>query len=128
MLRCFDAGESRRKGFMAVAEKFSSKQTLVRIEVKAIYMELLRIFNVKIVNRVKKIGKMMDDSSIYLLGNKALSGYKGFDACVIPAPGVDCENVFGFVIHKAFLEKFSGNSVEDIKSSCNYYMSRIIRR
>jgi chorismate synthase len=65
--------------------------------------------------------------TVDLFGNETLSRYERSDACAVPALGVVCENVLAFEIAKAFLEKFSGDSIEDVKNSYDFYMSRISR-
>lgn len=44
-------------------------------------------------------------------------------SCILPALGVVCESVLVFCIEK----NFSGDYLEDIKNSYDFYMSRIIR-
>lgn len=67
-------------------------------------------------------------NTVDLLGNISKSRYERSDVCAVPALGVICENVVAFEVAKAFLEKFSGDSIEDIKNSYDYYVGRIIRR
>lgn len=47
------------------------------------------------------------------------------DVCALPAAGVVIENVAAFTIARAFLEKFSGDSLEDIKASYSHYQRRL---
>ncbi len=47
------------------------------------------------------------------------------DACAVPACAVVIEAVTAFEIANAFLEKFGGDCMEDIKASYNAYMERI---
>ncbi|SKA99905.1 chorismate synthase [Caloramator quimbayensis] len=67
-------------------------------------------------------------NTVDLMGNIKKSRYERSDVCAVPALGVICENVVAFEVAKAFLEKFSGDSIEDIKNSYDYYVGRIIRR
>ena len=47
------------------------------------------------------------------------------DSCAVPACSIVCENVVAFVICKFFLEKFSGDCLEDIKNNYNSYVKRL---
>ncbi len=47
------------------------------------------------------------------------------DVCAVPACSVVVEAAVAFEITKAFLEKFGGDCMEDIRSSYNAYMDRI---
>lgn len=47
------------------------------------------------------------------------------DVCAVPACSVVVESVIKFEIAKAFLDKFSGDCMEDIKSYYDIYMTRI---
>lgn len=149
MIRFFDAGESRSKELVEIIKRLNIREPFIRATKDSFYLELLQIFNVKIVNRVIKIGRAIDDSrdgmndasicmkpvlsalksikTIDLFGNQALSIYKRSNVCIMAALGVVCKNVLGLKITKAFLEKFSGDSVEDKINSYNYYSSRIVR-
>ncbi len=47
------------------------------------------------------------------------------DVCVVPAVGVIGEAMLAFVISDAFIEKFGGDCLDDIKSHYDLYMKRI---
>jgi len=47
------------------------------------------------------------------------------DVCVVPAVGVIGEAMLAFVITNVFLEKFGGDSLDEIKSNYRQYLSRI---
>ena len=47
------------------------------------------------------------------------------DVCAVPACSVVVESAVAFEITKAFLEKFSGDSLDDIKTSYKNYIDRI---
>jgi chorismate synthase len=47
------------------------------------------------------------------------------DVCVVGAAGVIAEGASAFVLADAFLEKFSGDSISDIKKSFSSYIKRI---
>lgn len=49
------------------------------------------------------------------------------DICVVPAVGVIAEAMTAWVLAEAFLEKFSGDSLEDIKNSYTNYLGRLKR-
>ena len=63
---------------------------------------------------------------------ETLEGYKASversDVCAVPAASVVGENVAAFVIANFFLEKFTGDNINDIKSNYNSYMERLERR
>jgi chorismate synthase len=150
MIRFFDAGESQDKELVKNSRGSAIRKIFAIVTKGSFYMELLRKLNVKIVNRVIKNGKTADDSyinlsndSIYekpiliikksirnveLFKKQALSIYKSFNVCVIPALGVVFKNALCLIMAKAFLQKISVDSVEDKINSYNYYMSRIVRR
>lgn len=50
------------------------------------------------------------------------------DVCAVPAAGVVCEAVVALVLADAVLEKFGGDTMDDIKSALDAYMSRVSRR
>ncbi|OAB46913.1 chorismate synthase [Paenibacillus antarcticus] len=47
------------------------------------------------------------------------------DACAVPAASVVMEHVVAWEIAKAFLEKFGGDSMEEIKTNYNNYLSQL---
>ncbi|MFH1441062.1 MAG: chorismate synthase [Candidatus Omnitrophota bacterium] len=47
------------------------------------------------------------------------------DVCVVEAAGVVAESVFAFVLTEAFLDKFGGDSLSDIKANYKNYLKRI---
>lgn len=47
------------------------------------------------------------------------------DVCAVPACSVVVENVIAFEITKAFLDKFSGDCIEDVKAYYDIYTDRI---
>jgi chorismate synthase len=47
------------------------------------------------------------------------------DTCAVPACATVVEAAVAFEITKAFLEKFGGDCIEDIKASYDAYISRI---
>ena len=47
------------------------------------------------------------------------------DVCAVPACSVVVESAVAFEVTKAFLEKFSGDSLDDIKTSYKNYIDRI---
>ncbi len=58
----------------------------------------------------------------------SLSPFVRADACVIPALSVIAEAVTAWEILRAFVEKFGGDSLEDMRSSYDAYVSRIGKR
>lgn len=63
-----------------------------------------------------------------LYGEKVKCRYERSDVCAVPALGVVCENVLAYEIARAFLEKFPGDSMDDINNSYDYYINRIAGR
>ncbi|MNO24849.1 Chorismate synthase [compost metagenome] len=47
------------------------------------------------------------------------------DACAVPAACVVLENVVAWEIAKAFLDKFGGDSVEEIRANYNHYQAQL---
>ncbi|MFB9329583.1 chorismate synthase [Paenibacillus aurantiacus] len=47
------------------------------------------------------------------------------DACAVPAASVVMENVVAWEVAKAFLEKFGGDSMEEIRANYNNYLERV---
>jgi chorismate synthase len=59
---------------------------------------------------------------------KKLSPFVRSDACVIPALSVIAETVTAWEILRAFLEKFGGDAIDDIRASYDSYASRLHKR
>lgn len=47
------------------------------------------------------------------------------DSCAVPAASVVLEHVVAFEVAKAFLEKFGGDSVEEIRNNLNKYLEQV---
>jgi chorismate synthase len=47
------------------------------------------------------------------------------DVCIVPAAGVIGESMLAYTLSNAFLEKFGGDCLKDIKSNYNSYLERI---
>ena len=62
------------------------------------------------------------DSVDLKTGKPARSDYERSDICALPAASVVMENVVGFEIAAAFLEKFSGDTMAMVHASCNAYL------
>ncbi|HWB19884.1 MAG TPA: chorismate synthase [Phycisphaerales bacterium] len=52
----------------------------------------------------------------------AHSAYERSDVCALPAASVVMENVVAFEIAKAFLEKFSGDTMRDVRAAFEHYL------
>ena len=50
------------------------------------------------------------------------------DVCAVPAAGVVCEAVAALVLADAVLEKFGGDTLEDLRASHERYVQRVARR
>jgi chorismate synthase len=68
------------------------------------------------------------NATVDLNGVNTISRYERSDVCVVPALGVVCEGVMCFELAKAFLDKFSGDSLGDVKYSYDNYIKRIAGR
>jgi len=49
------------------------------------------------------------------------------DACAVPAASVVMEHVVAWEIAKAFLEKFGGDSMDEIKANYENYLAQVER-
>jgi chorismate synthase len=47
------------------------------------------------------------------------------DTCAVPAAGVIMENVIAWEVAKAFMEKFGGDSLEEIRGNLNNYLAQV---
>lgn len=47
------------------------------------------------------------------------------DACAVPAASVVLENVVAWEVAVAFLEKFGGDSIEEIRANYNHYLTQV---
>ncbi|MFD2612022.1 chorismate synthase [Paenibacillus gansuensis] len=47
------------------------------------------------------------------------------DSCAVPAASVVLENVVAWEVARAFLEKFGGDSIEEIRANLNNYLSQL---
>ena len=65
--------------------------------------------------------------TVDLYGNKVKDRYERSDTCAVPALGVICKNVMSYELCRLFLEKFSGDCLEDIKVSYDNYLRRVKR-
>ena len=51
--------------------------------------------------------------------------YERSDVCAVPAASVVCESMVAFEISRAFLEKFGGDSLDEVKRNYEGYVSNI---
>ncbi len=51
------------------------------------------------------------------------SDYERSDICAVPAASVVAENVVAFEIARAFLEKFAGDTLREVRASYEFYLS-----
>lgn len=47
------------------------------------------------------------------------------DTCAVPAAGVILENVVAWEVANAFMEKFGGDSIEEIRNNYNHYLEQV---
>lgn len=61
-------------------------------------------------------------------GEEHIAHYERSDVCAVPAAGIVGESMLAIVLLQAFLEKFGGDSLEEIKANyenyCNMYQKR----
>ncbi|MEE9296307.1 MAG: chorismate synthase, partial [Phycisphaerae bacterium] len=50
------------------------------------------------------------------------SDYERSDVCSVPAASVVAENVVAFEVAKAFLEKFAGDTLGEVRAAYDYYL------
>src|SRR5947207_447105 len=55
------------------------------------------------------------------------AAYERSDVCVVPAAGVVGESMVGFVLARAFLEKFGGDSMDETRRNFDGYMEQVKR-
>jgi len=53
------------------------------------------------------------------------SDYERSDICAVPAAGVVAENVVAFEIARAFLEKFSGDTLPEVRAAYEFYLNAV---
>ncbi len=63
-------------------------------------------------------------SADLLTGEPILAPYERSDVCVVPAAGVIGEAMLAWVLAVAFLEKFGGDHIDDIRASYEHYLRR----
>jgi chorismate synthase len=51
------------------------------------------------------------------------SDYERSDVCSVPAASVVAEHVVAFEIARAFLEKFAGDTMREVRSAYDFYLS-----
>lgn len=51
------------------------------------------------------------------------SDYERSDVCAVPAASVVVENVVAFEIARAFLEKFTGDTIQEVRAAYEYYLA-----
>ena len=75
---------------------------------------------------MKPISTLMNPlDSVHIISKKAAkANTERSDTCVVEAAGVVAESVSAYVIADAFLEKFGGDNIGDIKASYAYYVLR----
>lgn len=76
---------------------------------------------------MKPISTLSDplDSVHVITKKKAKAAVERSDTCVVQAAGVVAEGACAFVIAQAFLEKFGGDNLADIKQSYRQYVQRL---
>ena len=51
------------------------------------------------------------------------SDYERSDVCAVPAASVVAENVVAFEVARVFLEKFAGDTIEEVRSAYDWYLA-----
>lgn len=73
---------------------------------------------------ISTLGNPLDSVDIRLK-KKALASVERYDTCAVESAGVIAENLTSFSLCQALLEKFGGDSLEDIKVSVSNYKKRL---
>jgi chorismate synthase len=55
----------------------------------------------------------------------APAAYERSDVCVVPAAGVVAEAMTALVLAQAFLEKFGGDSLDELRRNFNGYVEQV---
>ena len=64
--------------------------------------------------------------SVDLITKEAIvATYERSDVCAVPAASVVCEAMIAYEITRAFLEKFGGDSIKEIKRNYEGYISNL---
>jgi chorismate synthase len=63
------------------------------------------------------------DSVDLTTGQSQRSDYERSDVCSVPAASVVAENVVAFEVARAFLEKFGGDTLQEVRGAYNYYLA-----
>lgn len=61
-----------------------------------------------------------------MTGEQHIAHYERSDVCAVPAAGVVCEAMLAFVLARAFLNKFGGDSMSEINSNYNHYINSFL--
>ena len=61
----------------------------------------------------------------FLTKESITATYERSDVCAVPAASVVCEAMVAFEISRAFLEKFGGDSLDEVKRNYEGYVSNI---
>jgi chorismate synthase len=60
--------------------------------------------------------------------NPAAAQVERSDICAVPAAAVILKAVIAWVMAAAFLDKFAGNSMDEVKNAYDYYMARVSKQ
>lgn len=78
------------------------------------------------VKPIPTLGKPLH--SVDMRDKKSMPAHKErADVCVVPSAGVIAEGMVAWILADAFLEKFGGDSLRDIKESFHSYLNRVRR-
>jgi chorismate synthase len=61
-------------------------------------------------------------------GQEVLAHYERSDVCVVPAAGVVAEAMIAIVLADAWLEKFGGDTLPEIRSNYDRYLTTLAPR
>ena len=61
-------------------------------------------------------------------GKEHLAHYERSDVCAVPAAGVVCEAMLAFSIAEAFIDKFGGDSIKEVKANYKNYRNNYQQR
>lgn len=63
-----------------------------------------------------------------LTGEPASAHHQRSDVCAVPAAGVIAEAMVALVLAEAVLDKFGGDSLDEVRRNCQAYLARLAER
>ena len=73
---------------------------------------------------ISTLGQGMDSVNLETLQAER-SDYERSDVCAVPAASVVAENVVAFELARAWLEKFSGDTLREVRAAYDFYAAAV---